>query len=358
VLLFLFLVALSQRPALAQVPTALLREVPDLRFPGISEPGDHYGVSDSNSPAHWDGNTLFLFNSDGYAWWSCGEDLFNLVGSGSVPVVFDHVLEGGQWIESTWKADDGTLYGWYHNELGVFMERDWPLRAPRIGAARSYDNGLTWQDLGIIVEAPVNSLRDDTDNYYFAGGNGDFCVIPDEQHEYFYFYFSSYYSDVAEQGVAVARMPYADRDNPMGHVWKWRDGQWSEPGLGGSVTPVYSVAGDWHGFDVDALWGPSIHWNSHLNQYVMLLNHAVNNWWAQEGVFVAFNPDLSNPDGWSAPTEILANDDGLLGWYPQVFGLSAEDRETDKRAGQIARLFVQGYSHWEILFLRPGEVLE
>jgi hypothetical protein len=332
----------------------LLREAPEMRFPGTSQPGDHFGVSDSNSPAHWDGNTLFLFNSDGYAWWSCGDDLFHL-GGGSVPVVFDNVLEGGQWIESTWKAADGTLYGWYHNEVGVFMDREWPLRAPRIGAARSYDNGITWEDLGIVLEAPPGSLREDTANFYFAGGNGDFCVIPDEQHEYLYFYFSSYYRDVDEQGVAVARMRYADRDQPVGQVWKWHQGRWDEPGIGGHVTPVLPVGSDWHGFDVDALWGPAIHWNTHLKQYVMLLNHAVSSWWSQEGIYVAFNPDLADPRGWSTPARIEYDDEALHGWYPQVMGLSAEDHETDKRAGQLARLFVQGFSRWELLFLAPGE---
>ena len=87
-----------------------------------------------------------------------------------------------------------------------------------------------------MLEAPADSLRRDTRNGYFAGGNGDFSVIPDERREYLYFLFSTYHREVAQQGVAVARMRYADRDRPVGKVHKWHAGRWSEPGRGGRVT--------------------------------------------------------------------------------------------------------------------------
>ena len=66
-------------------------------------------------------------------------------------------------------------------------------------------------------------------------------------------------------------------------------------------------------------------------------------------------PDLSNPNGWSVPSLIASDDEALLGWYPQVMGVSAAEHETDKLAGQVARFFVQGYSRWEMLFLLPDE---
>ncbi len=46
------------------------------------------------------------------------------------------------------------------------------------------------------------------------------------------------------------------------------------------------------------------------------------------------------------------------GWYPQVVGIDAARRETDKLAGRLARLFVHGKSVWEIVFFRPGERAE
>src|SRR4029079_9938336 len=103
------------------------------------------------------------------------------------------------------------------------------------------------------------------------------------------------------QGVAVARMRLVDLDQPVGKVWKWRDGGWSEPGLGGRVTPIFAAKIDWHRPDADVFWGPSIHWNTYLQQYVILLNRAKDANWTQEGVYVSFNPDLSKPNAWSAP---------------------------------------------------------
>ena len=174
----------------------------------------------------------------------------------------------------------------------------------------------------------------------------------DDDGKYLYFFISTYHKDTAEQGVSVARMLCADLDMPVGKVWKWHD-CWDEPGLGGHVTPVFRVMTDWHRPDADAFWGPSVHFNSHLNAWVMLLNRAKDKDWTQEGVYVSFNVDLALPKGWSAPVKVLdAAELRQSKWYPQVIGLDKGRRETDKVAGETARLFVAGVSLWEIDFLR------
>jgi hypothetical protein len=259
---------------------------------------------------------------------------------------------GGRWIESTYKADDGRLYMWYHNEPHLSPDRT----APRIGTMVSGDNGLTWRDLGIVLEAPSGSNNLKSVNKYFVGGNGDFAVVVDRQKKYFYFFISTYHRDMAQQGVSVARMAYQDLAQPKGKVFKWHKGRWTEPGIGGRVTPIFPAAVDWHLADVDAFWGPSIHWNTYLNAWVMLLNRAKDKNWAQEGIYISFNHNLSDPTAWMKPVKIL--DAGELEkskWYPQVVGTNAAKRETDKLAGRTARLFVAGLSKWEIVFLKPGE---
>ena len=156
---------------------------------------------------------------------------------------------------------------------------------------------------------------------------------------------------MAEQGVAVARMRYEDRDSPSGKVLKWYEGAWGQPGLGGHVTVIFPGRIDWHRPDCDAFWGPSIHWNTHLKVWVMLLNRAKDNDWTQEGIYISFNPELSNPAGWSKPVKILdAKDLEKSKWYPQVVGTDSAERQTDKLAGKTARLFVAGVSRWEIVF--------
>lgn len=345
---------LSGTQALASdLPTVRLSDAPPLSFRGANSASpDQPGDTDCNSPLHWDGPTLYLFNSAGHPWRSSGPDPFHLDQS-YLRTEYDNQAHGGRWIECTWRAEDGMLYGWYHFEpAGLCPGKS--LTAPRIGAVRSRDNGAHWQDLGIVLESPPNTLNCDTKNFYFGGGNGDFSAMLDRQQQWLYLLISTYAGDVSQQGVCVARMRWSDRDQPVGRVWKWQRGDWRSPGVGGAVTPIFPTAIDWHRADADSFWGPSIHWNWHLNQYVVLLNRASDGNWSQEGVYATFNGDLADPARWSPPVKIL----GGLGadrWYPQVVGLDKERQETDKLAGRVARLFVRGRSVWEITFLRPGE---
>jgi len=335
-----------------------LREATVVQFRGAQSEGPvKPGDCDCNSPAHWDGKMLYLFNSAGHPWRSAGEDLLHLTHDYR-RCEYNNQANGGRWIECTWKeANDGRLYGWYHFEPGGICADEHPnsphLTAPKIGAVRSGDNGATWEDLGVVLEA-APLLRCDTTNFYFAGGNGDFSVMLDERKEYLYFLISTYAGQASEQGVAVARMRWTERNSPAGKVWKWHSQRWDSAGLGGPVTPVFPASVDWHRGDADAFWGPSIHWNTHLRTYVMLLNRATDSRWKQEGVYVSFNSTLSNPAAWSAPRKIL-DSPGADRWYPQVLGIDTNRQETDKLAGHVARLFVRGQSQWEILFFRPGE---
>jgi hypothetical protein len=327
------------------LPSVVLRDAPRIQFPADT---------DCNSPAHWDGDTFYLFNSAGHPKRASGPDLFHL--GPAEPSKYDDAMSGGRWIECTFKADDGTLYGWYHNEPAGLCPGT-TLTAPRIGAVSSKDNGASFHDLGIVLEARPGTLRCDAKNGFFAGGNGDFSILLDPTKEQLYFFFSTYAGDVSEQGVAVARMPWADRDAPVGKVWKWHDGRFGEPGLGGRVTPVFPAAVDWARPDADSFWGPSAHWNTHLGLYVCLLNRTKDKpGWPQEGIYVTFSDDLSDPRRWTRPVKVL--DGGR--WYPQVIGTDIAKRETDKLAGRVARFSMRGEnnfgeSRWEILFLRPGE---
>jgi hypothetical protein len=197
-----------------------------------------------------------------------------------------------------------------------------------------------------VLEAEP-TLKCDTKNYYFAGGNGDFCIMLDHQTKYLYFFISTYPVDASQQGVGLARMAWADRDAPVGKVTKLRNGTWSEPGIGGRATPIFPARIDWHRSDADAFWGPSVHWNTHLGQYVMLLNRSKDGNWTQEGIYISYNPDVSNPTGWTTPVKILEAT-GADRWYPQVMGTAKG--ETDKLAGRVSRLFVRGTSRWELVF--------
>jgi Putative Ig domain len=273
----------------------------------------------------------------------------NVLGSYS-PAAF------GPWFESIVRDGDGTLWAYYHAE---FPNSAQTKVHPRIGAQVSRDGGVTWKDLGVILDTPAG-----TDEYHswlgygFSGGNGDFSVLLDPNSQYLYFFFSEYGAPAAAQGVAVARMAWSDRTAPVGKVMKWSAGQWTEPGLGGKATPVFTNLGDVHGIRApfDFWWGPSIHWNTHLQRYVILLNRSntadftfkngVANWYTTAA-------RLDDPSGWDQPQALPFPENYLGSWYPQVIGLATG--ETDKIASKTARLFVHGISKWEITFERPEE---
>lgn len=334
------------------MPRVELSAAPPLRFTG------HV---DSNSPAVWqrvDGlNQLLLLTSvAGQPSLATGPQLDRL--SVALPVVVDPWPGEGVWMEATIADADGTLYGYYHNENAATVCPGSSKVIPRIGAARSVDHGLTWQSLGIILEAPFGSHDCQTNDMYVVGGVGDFSVQLDQDSRDLYIFFSQY--NRRSQGVGVARLAWADRDKPVGRIMVFSNGVWLPargfPFPSGTVRwfypyaiPIFPAKEPWNDDDteVDAFWGPAVHWNVYLGQYVMLLNHAKDTNWKQEGIYVSFNRRLDDPAGWSQPVKILNGGR----WYPQVMGTEA-GAGTDKVAGRWARFFMAGTSEHLIQFIK------
>ncbi|MBL8093391.1 MAG: hypothetical protein JNL73_04425 [Anaerolineales bacterium] len=299
--------------------------------------------TDCNSPIWWSDGQMHILNSTGHPVHSTGSDLEHM--TRGTHIIYNAWRDGGRWIESVHQDPDGTLYGWYHNEPAHYVPdeyhqgRQFPMTAPFIGAAASRDNGATWDDLGLILAGGPETLDLEGRNFWFAGGNGDFSVILDRAGDYFYFLFGTYYKDVAQQGISLARMPYADRQGPVAKVQKWHAGGWTQPGLNGAVTPVLPVAASWYDPLPDTFWGPSVHWNTAIQRYVILMNRATDPRWKQDGIYLSLTADLSDPHSWTAPVRILETS----GWYPQVVGLTPG--ETERQADAVARLFVHGTSN-------------
>jgi hypothetical protein len=319
--------------------------------------------TDSNSPAVWERlnglPTLFLFTSAGWPTRRAGPQVNTLTDYGRIEFTDPGPIHG-IWMEAIVADVDGTWYGYYHNELPAEICGDTERTMPRIGAARSRNFGVTWEDLGVILEAPAGWHDCSSTNRYFVGGVGDFSVVLDPEAQNLYFFFSQYGNREQTQGVAVARLAWANRDRPAGRisVW-WRGTTWvparrlrtngERAGYAYPAgVPIYRATDQWHDDEsVDAFWGPSVHWNTYLQQYVMLLNRAQDTTWRQEGIYVAFAKSLSDPAGWSTPHRLLGGGQ----WYPQVIGLEP-GVGTDKVAGERARFFMGGRSQYFIQFAR------
>jgi hypothetical protein len=325
---------------------------------------------DSNSPAVWIGDDFYVFNSTAgqprRAQGTSIDDAADMPSDeGGFNSLFSNAIGSGRWLESVIRDEDtGRLYGWYHNEPEIECPQG-RLSYPRIGAAISDSNGAVWDDLGIVLTARDGTMSCDTEHPVTAGGVGDFSVIldgnTDPSEHYAYFVFSNYSGDVQEQGISFGRMLWSDRDQPLdrfsgqSQVLKWYNGTWSEPGIGGASTPVFDDPGKvtWASVYNNGYWGPSVHWNTYLNRFVMLMDRSDGGNYHTEGVYMSTALDISNPDSWIAPTKILDGNRDKQGWYPQVIG-DADGHGTDKLAGRTARYFNSGQSNFTIVFDGPG----
>lgn len=320
--------------------------------------------ADSNSPVVWGdadglGRIHVLTSVAGAPSLSIGARLGDLRVEAPLTI---QGTSGGVWIEAVVPDDQGRWYGFYHNEVTAQSCGDPTRMSPRVGALRSDDEGRSWQDLGVILALPEQFARCDTRNRYFNGGVGDFSVALDANASDLYIFYSQYPAQLEAQGVAVARLLWADRDAPVGRVSVWQSGVWmpAERVPGGDeenpdddgwhypvATPILPAQDSWHdeNEEVDAFWGPSVHWNTSVRAWVMLLNRASDVEWTQEGVYVAYARSLEDPRRWSPPQKLL--DGG--NWYPQVIGLE-QGQGTDKLAGPVARFFMSGTSNYLIRF--------
>ena len=337
-----------------RLPSARLVAAPRVVMPG---------AVDSNMPMAWslaDGwPSLVAFTSFAGIPSRLTGPSFDLMQEAG-PVTIDPHPGHGIWIEAVVVDDGGTWYGYYHHETPADACGRSDRFVPRIGALKSADRGATWEPLGVILEAPPDSVACRSTNRYVLGGVGDLSVLLTPDRSDLFLFFSQYPITPSEQGVAVARMAWADRDAPAGRLTVWHDGAWlpprpaagaGEPGVVYAAgTPLVAVSKPWHDGSVaaDAFWGPSVHWNGYLERYVMLLNRTRDESFNNEGIYVAYADTLSDPRAWSAPRKILNGG----GRYPQVVGLEPA-AGTDKDAGQTARFFLTGRSEHVIQFGRP-----
>jgi hypothetical protein len=292
---------------------------------------------------------------------STGADLERL--QRGVPVGFTSHPGHGMWIESVVADDVGVWYGYYHHERPADECGRPDRQLPRIGAARSDDQGRTWSDLGIVIDAPAASNVCDSSSRFVLGGVGDVSAALDDDRQNLYLYFSQYGRQASLQGVAAARLAWADRDAPAGKVTIWNDGAWltASPVLSDdnaeaperweypAGSPLVPARQPFHdgANGADVYWGPSVHWNTHLERYVMLINRARDEQFNQDGIYVSMSPTLADPGLWTTPRRILTGG----GWYPQVVG-TEPGSGTDRLAGRRARLFITGRSEHVIEFER------
>ncbi len=132
-----------------------------------------------------------------------------------------HGADGRWWINNVYQHSDGSLLAFNHVEMsGPQLDRF------RIGLAYSSDLGTSWTYLGHII-----TMAGDPPDLNITGA--PFLIVDAN--------FYVYYNDVDRP--AVARAPVADviAAAKLGNTspwFKYYDGGWMEPGLGGMATSL------------------------------------------------------------------------------------------------------------------------
>lgn len=300
-------------------------------------------------------------------------------------------LHGAVWFETVYQdskdASGKTLYAVYHNEnYPATLPYDsatgkgyknylWPegLTGPtspaavcRIGIMKSTDGGHSWENKGLFLEdlQPRLILKPHNTSKTFAGGVGDPSAVASGEYLYLFYgeygfpgvYDSASYDASKEwkgQCISIARIKLSDLDNPEGKAKRWDGKGFNAPynGVGAPVTslqiPLTEGGGAASSPGGGFRWGPSVSWNTYLEQWVMLMGHVTGSSWKGSKIYISFNPnkDLGKDDHsqqWSQP-QLLLDKPGHTIWYPSLQPLNnAEDiknKNTCLRLGQQARLF-------------------
>src|ERR1035441_465214 len=91
----------NANPAEAGLPTFVLQPAPFVQMPGVKEYHFLHAI-DSNSPLHWDSDTLYMFNSFLHPFRTSGPDLLHQGNQVRVHFgIIDDLLD--MWIEATYK---------------------------------------------------------------------------------------------------------------------------------------------------------------------------------------------------------------------------------------------------------------
>ena len=178
-----------------------------------------------------------------------------------------------------------------------------------IGLARSSDGGITWTRQGQIITGRDVSLLCPKFN---GAGYPSVVLSPDNQ--YLYLYFVDWDSDYQHgpDEVHIARA-LRSSDGMPGTWLKYKNGNFSQPGLAGDSDPVI------HRTNIDAGYAgnPSVSFNINLNRYLAIITSrdgfyytsSINGIeWDTPKIFWAFSNPVNAGDPWYSYASLLSVD--------------------------------------------------
>jgi hypothetical protein len=251
--------------------------------------------------------------------------------SANLPATMDYVGGGPVYRVPEGEPGAGELLIVYHAERPANPFWSW------LGLAKSADEGVTWQDLGLIISGP----QPYTSEGALDIGDGNLVVATDRTtwQKYFYIYFPEHCwinsTDTCSgfTYLSVARAPYEalltaafmeDSATVPGLFDKYYDGKWDQPGMGGKASELFpTVTGESDG-------DPQVVWSAYRNRFVAIMDNAQ---------YIAYGESV---DGlhWPAMQVILGTDPETPVYaYANAVGLGADP-------GVLGDTFYSYYIEW------------
>jgi hypothetical protein len=166
---------------------------------------------------------------------------------------------------------DGRLYVFYHAE-------DWqglptsPIGIhgfyASVGVAVSSDSGATWKKLGAGITSSKPKSWQAFDRHHGRGAGFPTAVTDDDGENLLLYYNDLSHMDGRGVQIFLARAALADGRPVPGRFWKYYEGGFSEPGLGGLDSPVLSALG----LDQSAAVQPFVIRSDSLRRYLLFFN--------------------------------------------------------------------------------------
>lgn len=180
------------------------------------------------------------------------------------------------------------------------------------GMAKSTDNGVTWTDLGVILDTEFPGWGD----WNVGTGNGPFVINGD----YFYVYFSDVLTanPRLDIGTSVARAKVEDvmnaaiNENTVVPWLKYYQGQWNQPGISGKSSPIEIGNPQSTTFDVS--------FNEYLGRYIKVDSSPRGN---SYGLYLS---ESLNGINWTFRVPLGESTGYKL--YPTIIGLGSDPKIT------------------------------
>ncbi len=189
---------------------------------------------------------------------------------------------------------------WYTTVHVEFNYSDGNVHERHIRYATSADKGATWTLGDTIISGDTPEFASEHPGRYESFGNADQKMYVDEASGYFYVYYMKSWIDKETNYMwktwQVARSPISEGMKP-GTWQKWYKGEWSEPGIGGHDSPLFSPP----------CTGVLVFYSTYLERYVAIGMQKDGN----DG-FISTCTDL-NIQNWETPQKFM--DRSRMGTY-------------------------------------------